>query len=152
MPNLWGKIKGIASAIDVFSLHSFILVLLKNQTDKSRVYLLCVITAIYVGILLIEHRVLLDRPDTMDKLTRRTRLIFRWIYVAVCLTTIVANIQMEHTSGPKLIYQIVMCVIISLTVPRDMLWRNRLKPIALNKWKNRKILRRSSHSVHSDKL
>ena len=142
MPKLWGKIKGIVSAIGVFSLHSFILVLLKNQTDKSRVYLLCVITAIYVGILILEHRVLRDSPDVMDKLTRRTRLIFRWIYVAVCLTIIAANIQMEHTSGLKLIYQIVMCVIIALTVPRDMLWRNRLKPIVLNKWRSRKNNRR----------
>jgi hypothetical protein len=149
MPNLWTKIKGIASAIGVFGLHSFIFLLLKNQTDRPRVYLLCVITAIYVGILIVEYRALRGSPDAMERLAGRTRLVFRWIYVAVCLTIIFANLQIEHTSGPKLIYQTAACVAIALTVPRDRLWQNRLKPIVLGKWRNRTILRRGSLSAHS---
>ncbi|MDR0861881.1 MAG: hypothetical protein LBN30_03780 [Oscillospiraceae bacterium] len=144
MLKLWEKIKGVASTIGVFGLNSFVLLLLKNQFDRSRVYLICVITVGYIGLLIAEHRLFRGDTTRRDMLTRRTRLTFRWIYVAVYITIIITNIQQERTSGAKLVFQIVMCVIIALTVPRDMLWRW-VKPIVLNWWSERKFRRRGSN-------
>jgi hypothetical protein len=80
----------------------------------------------------------------MRKLTKRTRLIFRWIYVAVYLTIISANLYHADWNGaesifrPKIILQMITVVYIALTIPRDMLL-GKFKPRILAKWRRQTV-------------
>jgi uncharacterized membrane protein YeiB len=148
MPQLWAKVKGTVSSIVAFGLYSFILLLLRNQTDRSLVYLICVITAVYVVTLSAEHRLLRDSPETVERLTKRTRLIFRWVYVAMYLTIIIANLRRVGWNGNIFIaddyvkLKLILFMFVALTIPRDILLRGKVWPWLRRKWSNRKILRK----------
>jgi hypothetical protein len=142
--DVWAKARTVISAVGVFGLNSFALLLLRNQADRSLVFLICTITAIYIALLIAQYRITGIDPSRRERLARRTRFVFRWIYVAVYLTIISANLYHADWHGEdgvlsgKIVYQLVMVVFIALTVPRDMLWQ-KVKPVMLAKWRAWKL-------------
>lgn len=142
---IWVKLRSAVSAaisIGVFGLNSFILLLLKNPSDKSMVYVICVASIAYIITLFAEFISYRKKTEQRTKIIARTRLIFRWIYVAINLTIIIINMIHAGWNGSvnftdnKLIYRMIMFVFIALTIPRDMFMRKVLA-WAKQKWKIR---------------
>ncbi|MGL5513938.1 MAG: hypothetical protein ACRDBM_11980, partial [Sporomusa sp.] len=90
---IWAKLKTVISAaagIGVFGLNSFILLLLKNQADTSLGYVICTITVTYIAVLIAQNKLLSITTEKLCEVKAKTRLVFRWVYVAVYLTIIIA--------------------------------------------------------------
>jgi hypothetical protein len=126
-------------------MNSFFLLLIKNKSDKSLIYVLSIVTIAFIGATILEKKLLQNDQERMVKLTKRTQLIFRWIYVGISLGIALSNILHLRDMGTfnlkdwQVDYQILMCFIIALTIPRDILWR-KIKA------------KMSSYSVHREKL
>lgn len=144
---IWSKLRSAffaAGSVGTFGLCSFVLLLLKNQNDRSFVYILCISTVIYGIVLFIQFRLYRHMPEDMKRFTARTRLIFRWIYVALYLTLIIINMIYAGWNGSldfsnrKLLFQVAMFIFIALTIPRDILLR-KVYAWAKLKWSSKSI-------------